>query len=333
MIFKPILHPLILLAIFVLLLTGMAFITFKQPKNNRRKWYFRILIIFLLGVISYRPAVAGGVSQGGLTNLDITYVVDTTSSMAAEDFNGKKTRLSGVAKDIENLSKNFSGARFSLMYFESKAYLALPFTTDTNAVATQARTLNQEITYYSVGSSISTPLDLIKGQLKDGEENKPERSRMIIYFGDGEHTSSEAAKSFSEIKKSIDGGLVLGYGTSSGGRMKEFSGYDEVDEKDRYIKDYTSQEYPQPDAYSRIDEKNLQKIADEIGVKYYHRTENSDTASLVKSLNVEKLVKTTRDVKGSTDLYWILVIPIAVLLLLDFNRVYRLFEEVRGIKK
>ncbi len=332
MILKPILNPIILLVLFTLIGTGMTLITLRQPKINRNKWLIRCAMVFILMILCFRPSLAGGLSQGGITNLDVTYLVDTTSSMAAEDFDGNKTRLSGVVKDIENITENLVGARFSVIYFTSKGYLALPYTTDTNAVSSQARTLNQEVTTYAKGSSIDAPIDLVKQQLIEAEKNSPERSRTIIYFGDGEQTVETSPKSFEPLKKYIDGGLVLGYGTAAGGKMKEYSDY-LTKQENKYIKDYSQSKYPTPDAISKIDEKNLKNIATQLGVKYEQRTQNTDTASLVKALNTDKLIKKAKDVAGSTDLYWLIVMPLGLLMLFEANRILKLYSEIKTGKK
>ena len=44
--------------------------------------------------------------------------------------------------------------------------------------------------------------------------------RILFFISDGEITSEEKLSSFSSIKKYVDDGAVLGYGTSSGGKMK-----------------------------------------------------------------------------------------------------------------
>ncbi len=310
----------------------MAIITLRQPKIYRNKWLIRCAMVFILLVLCFRPSLAGGISEGGITNLDVTYLVDTTSSMAAEDFDGNKTRLSGVAKDIENITENLVGARFSLIYFTSKGYLALPYTTDTNAVDSQAKTLNQEITFYAKGSSIDAPIDLVKQQLIEAEKNSPERSRTIIYFGDGEQTVNSKPKSFEPLKNYIDGGLVLGYGTAAGGRMKEYNDFS-TDEEIKYIVDYGQRINPPPDAISKIDEKNLKNIATQLGAKYEQRSKNTDTASLVKALNTAKLTKKAKDVAGSTDLYWIIIMPLGLLLLFEANRILKLYSEIKTGKK
>lgn len=38
---------------------------------------------------------------------------------------------------------------------------------------------------------------------------------MLFFVSDGETTSVETLKSFAEVKKYINGGAVLGYGTTS----------------------------------------------------------------------------------------------------------------------
>ena len=332
MMIKPIFNVYILLFIFIALILGLALITYKQPKSRRSRWIVRIAVIILLGLISLRPNISGGSSQGGLTNIDVMYLVDTTSSMAAEDFEGQRTRLDGVKKDIENLTNHLAGARFSIITFDSKAALALPFTTDTSAVVSQASTFNQEITFYSVGSSIDKPLELAETQLKLQLTNRPERSRLVFYFGDGEQTAASAPKSFEPLKQLIESGAVLGYGTSSGGRMKEFSDFDTGSEV-KYIKDYTTNAYPAIDAVSKTDESNLKMIASQLGVKYEYRKDNSDMAQFVKNFALEKLDKTTKDVTGSTDLYWLLILPLAGLMILDFFRVYKLLIDIRSGKQ
>ena len=97
----------------------------------------------------------------------------------------------------------------------------------------------------------------MKQQLIEAEKNSPERSRTIIYFGDGEQTVETSPKSFEPLKKYIDGGLVLGYGTAAGGRMKEYSDYS-TSKEIKYIKDYSQRGYPIPDAISKIDARIMQ---------------------------------------------------------------------------
>lgn len=333
MIFKPVLNVYVLLALVTVTLLGVSIITFRQPRSRRKQWLARVAMVALLGFMMFRPSISGGTSQGGLTNLDVMYVVDTTSSMAAEDWNGKSTRLTGVKKDIEGLTTALAGARFSIISFDSKASLVLPFTTDATAVTTQANTLNQEITYYAVGSKIDTPIDLVKTQLELDKKAKPERSRIVVYFGDGEQTAGGTPKSFDSVRKFADAGLVFGYGTAQGARMKEFYAYDTKESEIEYIKDYSTDAYPTPEALSKIDEGNLKNIAKQLGGRYELRARYTDPAPIVRGLGLEKLQKTTTDIASTTDVYWLLTVPLLGLFMFDINRVFIMLSDMRKGKQ
>ena len=89
-------------------------------------------------------------------------------------------------------------------------------------------------------------------------------------MSDGEQTVQPAPRSFERLDAAVAGGAVLGYGTDEGARMHVYVGRDEV--SDLYIHDYETG----TDAISRIDEANLAKVADELGVTYVHRTVPDD---------------------------------------------------------
>ena len=71
------------------------------------------------------------------------------------------------------------------------------------------------------------------------------------------------------LQQYVDGGAVLGYGTTSGGKMRvpEYIGSEDYE----YLED-RSTEYPRSLAISRIDETNLNKMASELGISYVHAT-------------------------------------------------------------
>ena len=49
-----------------------------------------------------------------MKNLDVLFVVDTTISMWAEDYNGKNPRMEGVQADAEYIIDELSGSNFGL---------------------------------------------------------------------------------------------------------------------------------------------------------------------------------------------------------------------------
>jgi Ca-activated chloride channel homolog len=329
MIFKPLFHPLILLLLLAIMI-GLTFVLlWRADKSKRKVWLTRLVMVLLLFIMALRPSLTGGQSKIGISNFDIVYAIDTTSSMVAEDYDGNKPRLDGVRSDIQKLTKDFAGARFSVVSFDSNTTQILPFTTDTTATVTAANTVSQEITYYSTGSSIDMPIDELKKIFSKSKDSKPDRVRLLFYFGDGEQTIDRQPNSFSTLKPLINGGAVLGYGTDKGGKMKEFSGYD-TDEETRYIIDYSINDFKNRDALSKIDQDNLRKISTDIGGIYENRNTPADTVNIVKGISVPKLERTSVDVSATTDLYWLFALPFAALLLLDIRRLLDMLNEIKA---
>lgn len=295
----------------------------RQPAQ-RRQWR-RLLMIWLLCLMLLRPCLAGGTSPSGLTNTDVLFLVDTTNSMTAEDYNGSAPRLDGVKQDIKNLTSQLSGARFAMIIFDAQAHLVLPFTSDTTAVTTQANVLTTEVSLYSQGSSVDLPTELAKKQLSSAKHDHPERNRLVFYLGDGEQTADNPPKSMASLHPLISGGAVLGYGTTAGGKMKEQTSYD-TKAPDQYIVDPNTGR----EALSKIDETTLSTLAKQIGLTYIHRATPQKLDSLVKQLPKGKVGQTHKNTANATDLYWLLAIVLGGLLLIDLRRIYSRVAEVKG---
>lgn len=273
-------------------------------------WVRRFCMVLLLLVIAIRPSVPDPNATGIRTNVDVFFVVDRTGSMAAEDYNGTSPRLDGVRSDLVSLTKNLPGARFSVIGFDSGATTQLPLTTDARAVQTWADTLVQEISKYSKGSSIDRPHDALVTTLKNAQERNPEDVRLVFFLSDGEQTVDNKPDSFEDAAQYIDGGAVLGYGTAEGGQMKEYLGtMADPDAAPTYLTD--SSQDGNPPAISKIDEENLRALAEQLGVRYEHRTFPSDTAFLVQGLDFQQIADDGRRSKAAyRDIYW----PFAIVL-------------------
>ncbi len=145
-------------------------------------------------------------------------------SIAAEDWDGDRPRLEGVRSDVDAIASELAGARFSLIPFDSTAVLRTPLTDDAAAVVTAASVMNQEITYYSSGSSITEASDLLAERLQEAREADPERANVVYYLGDGEQTADEAPGSFAASARGCQpaslwtAGSAPGSPTSSWGR-------------------------------------------------------------------------------------------------------------------
>lgn len=311
-------HPIVSVWLLLVILIPLIIACVLLWWQNRREsagfhWVIRSLVLVCLFLVAIRPNIAGGSGNAGAANVDIYFVVDTTTSMIAEDYVNNAPRLNGVGTDIAKIVKGMAGARYSLITFGNDARVALPLTTDASAIVSASHVLYPEITYYAKGSSISQPLDLVKSLLEKSQKISPERQRFVYYFGDGEQTMSDSPRSFAPIAPLIDGGGVFGYGTDKGGKMQEISGYEDDSSTKRYIKDY-SQSGSIPDAVSKIDEENLRSIATDMKVAYIYAGAGADIDSVIGKIDFSKLTPQNRDVSLREDIYWIPAIVLVLLL-------------------
>jgi Ca-activated chloride channel family protein len=283
----------------------------------RLAWAVRIVAVLLLVAVAVRPVIPAdpasrSTSAGGL---EVYIAVDTTSSMAAEDWGGSGAdpdsaqRLAGVKADIAAIADRLRGASFALVTFDGDAVQRVPLTSDASALVSAAEVLTQEITAYSQGSSVDEPVDL-------------------FYLGDGEQTAAGEPGSFEALAPLISGGAVLGYGTPEGGRMREFGGYVDPNAPTAYIQDYSSGD--PVDAVSRIDEARLDAIAAQLGVGYLHRDAGSGIDSLLAPLEPGTATVTDGAQGVRAELYWIPAIALGLFALYEVLALGGLLVEARG---
>ena len=329
MILEPVL-PVAVLVILTVALVGFSIwqLTVAKTRRLRLSWVLRVVMVALLLLVALRPVIpatsSGPTAAGGL---EVYIIVDTTSSVSAEDWGNAEPRLNGVKADIAQLVDELAGAQFSLVTFDAAPVQRVPLTTDATAIESAASVLAPEISYYSRGSSIDAPLDFLRGILTDAAEENPGQQRIVYYLGDGEQTLPTPPGTFAPIAPFIDGGAVLGYGTDEGARMLVFDGYPDDDLDPLYIQDYTAS--PPTDAVSRIDEAALGTIASELGVDYIHRSASDSVAPASAGLDVGDLTVSEGDPGSPTELYWILAIPLGLLALAEAAGIVGAVLEVR----
>ena len=246
-------------------------------------------------------------------NFDVLFVIDETISMLAEDYNGNNTRYEGVKEDCKYIINELYGARFSVIKFNNTSQIITPYTKDAELTIETINALTPVDELYARGSSLNVSIDDIKSSLESSGK-KEDRKRILFFISDGEITSEEKLSSFSSIKKYVDDGAVLGYGTSSGGKMKIT---DSLTKTENYIQDRTS--YPYKDAISKIDENNLKKISEDIEIDYINMQNSSNIKEKIKK--IKKSAKTDlsdSDKSLYKDTYFIFVIPLCILLIYEY---------------
>ena len=262
---------------------------FRHP-SRRLDWIRRSVIALAILGLAVGPSVEDRDGTTLQTNAEIFFVVDRTGSMGAEDYNGTQRRLAGVEHDLSAIVDAFPAARYSIIGWDSQATRQLPLTTDARAVKSWAQTARQEITSFSSGSQVDRPLLALTEALTGAAERNPNNVRIVYFLSDGENTDGSNSSTTSEMASYaglaplIDGGGVLGYGTTEGGRMRINDGYTPLDEAE-YIQDPTTG----TDALSVIDEINLRTIAEQLGVDYTHRITPDAVDALVAGIDVDQI--------------------------------------------
>ncbi|GAB2521324.1 vWA domain-containing protein [Paramicrobacterium agarici] len=311
MTFHPVMPGLLMLVVFAALALFTVVQAVLAPSSRVRiRWISRTLLVVLLGAMMLRPVVNDGRPVDAVgSNVDVYFVIDTTSSMAAEDWADDRPRLEGVRADVAELTDRLVGARFSVTTFDAATVERVPLTTDGGAIEQTVDAMTQEITEYSSGSSISAPLAHLEETLAAAE---PGHTTILYYLGDGEQTADEQPESFASIAEYVDGGAVLGYGTEDGGRMLENGGLDAEGDREYIIDPSTGEP-----AISSIDEGALQTIAGQLGVEYLHRDASTSVDDAASGISVVPQTDPNQDPAPEPELYWVLAIPFGLLLLVE----------------
>lgn len=289
-------------------------------RQSRRSsvWARRALAVVLLTGIALRPGATNAEGAGVTTDLDVYFVVDRTASIVAEDYDGGRPRLEGVKQDMLALAQSLPGARYALIGFDNNIVDLMPLTSDLGAFAVTVDILHPEMTTYSTGSSPRLPAEQLAARLNAAAEQEPDRRRVLVLVTDGEATAeTPPSDSYAPVADLIDGGVVLGYGTDRGGRMREWSGAT-GSVGAPLIEDPSSGIA----AVSRIDEPTLREIAGELEVSYIHREGPGAIGEVVRELGTGRGEQQSgRQLTVTEDRGWLLAWPLLGIALVEIAAV------------
>lgn len=190
-------------------------------KTNLKKYIInvciKISIVVLLFIINLRPMIPNGETTAIGSDLSVLFVIDTSVSMRALDYDGQKERFEGVINDCCYIIDELSGCKFSIITFGDTAQRIIPFTTDSDMVQAEIKAIKLEDDLYAKGSSMNIVKDILEDTLKKENERQNGTSKFVVFFiTDGEITKEgEKLESFANIENYISNGAVMGYGTRS----------------------------------------------------------------------------------------------------------------------
>ena len=306
-VFRPILPPVLIGVLFVAGLCCLWLIlrNVRDTKRERFLTMVRMFLIMLLAfIINLRPMREQTDVMVTMKNMDVLFVVDSTISMWAEDYGSgySNARMNGVQKDCDYIIEELAGGNLGLIRFDNMSQVLAPFTQDATNVRDAFSTITAPDELYARGSNLNVPYEDME-ELLISSSKKEDRKTYVFFISDGEITDGSALRSYAELKKYITGGAVLGYGTAEGGNMKKTGSY-----SSGYIKDEETWE----NAVSVIDEGNLEKIAQDLGIDYIHMDDSHKVDGVLSRIIMEATDITGKSKSATTyeDLYWYLTIPL-----------------------
>ena len=308
MITKPIIPLFIVIPLLIIILIIYIFNLVKKEDRYLYKilGVLRITVILVLAfLVNLRIMEKKYNATIEMKNLDVLFVVDTTISMWAEDYNNKDPRMEGVLADTEYIIDELSGSNFGLIRFDNRGQILAPFTQDQETVKDAFSTIKMPDRYYAKGSSLNNCYADLK-TLLDSSNKKTERMTVLFFISDGEITDGSTLRSFKELEPLIDTGAVLGYGTENGGKMKDTYG--------GYIKDSSTGK----DALSILDENNLKKVASDMDIEYIHMKSTANVKYMVESIkNGSSLTLEKADSVSYEDTYYVYAAILLAFLVLE----------------
>ncbi len=276
----------------------------------------------VVALLALHPGVGRSEASRRATDLEVLVVLDRTTSMDALDWDGGSSRLEGVRTDLRALATELAGSRFALLTFGSRAQLELPFTSDADAFLAAVDGVRREDSFEGQGSLMERAVPDAVAVLERARQQHPERRRIVVLASDGEVTEGEdGSGEWRRARDLVGGGLVLGYGTSAGGRMRVFA--DSAD--DNWIYDRQTGRA----ALSRIDEPRLRWIADSLGADYLHSERAGQVAAA--AADVERAYRD--DGSGTParhDLSWLLGLALLGLLVPELRDAVRALRRTRA---
>ena len=240
----------------------------------------RWLILAILIVALAQPRLTKSETRVTASGVDIVVALDMSGSMASEDFEVGRERLSRLAMAKEVLKKFVEkrpNDRIGIVAFATQAYIASPLTLDhefllQNLARLELGTIDNNRT--AIGSALSTAINRLR-ELKS-------KSKIVILMTDGQNNSGKVAPlTVAEAAQTLGVKVyTIGVGMRGMAPMPQFWQGRKVG--------YQMQPVD-------IDEDTLQKIANMTGGKYY-RADNSQKFQAIYT-EIDKLERTEADVK------------------------------------
>ena len=312
----------------VLAVTGLVRVARDRSGSDASvlDWVWRLLAALMVAVIACGPATVRPTDSQAVNATDVFVAVDVTGSMAVRDARygsaDTLTRLEAAAKTVDDLVALHPGASFATISFGTTGTLDLPLTPDTRAVENWAKGLRPEATGVSTGSNLDAAIDPALQAMRKARQAHPDDLIVFYYLSDGEQTSPKARRTFTSLRQYADAGAVVGLGSAQGGGIPQVSADGAIG--DGFVTDPST---GQP-GVSRMDEKTLRAIADEIGGDCVIATDTVTAASSLqgKESGEWRMASTAGQRTRTVPFVWPFLMILAALAVWEAGRQFFLYR-------
>ena len=256
------------------------------------------IVALLLIIVGFaRPQISSIDKDITVEVIDIVLVLDTSSSMLAEDF--KPNRLEAVKDAAKEFIKNRSGDRIGLLVFGKDTFIQCPLTIDysvLNNLLSEVTVMEPKYDGTAIGVAIANGVNRLR--------NSDSESKVIILLSDGSNNVGSidpisAAKIAKEYNIKV---YTIGAGTNQSITQIPGRGF----------------------VRNEIDEDTLKGIAEVTNAKYFRATDKKSLSGIYREIdNLEKSEITVSYFSSYQEIYiWFLIIGFFFLIISEILRAY-----------
>ena len=256
------------------------------------------IVALLLMIVGFaRPQISSLDKDITVEVIDIVLVLDTSSSMLAEDF--KPNRLEAVKDAAKEFIKNRSGDRIGLLVFGKDTFIQCPLTIDysvLNNLLSEVTVMEPKYDGTAIGVAIANGVNRLR--------NSDSESKVIILLSDGSNNVGSidpisAAKIAKEYNIKV---YTIGAGTNQSITQIPGRGF----------------------VRNEIDEDTLKGIAEVTNAKYFRATDKKSLSGIYREIdNLEKSEITVSYFSSYQEVYiWFLIIGFFLLIISEVLRAY-----------
>ena len=256
------------------------------------------IVALLLIIVGFaRPQISSLDKDITVEVIDIVLVLDTSSSMLAEDF--KPNRLEAVKDAAKEFIKNRSGDRIGLLVFGKDTFIQCPLTIDysvLNNLLSEVTVMEPKYDGTAIGVAIANGVNRLR--------NSDSESKVIILLSDGSNNVGSidpisAAKIAKEYNIKV---YTIGAGTNQSITQIPGRGF----------------------VRNEIDEDTLKGIAEVTNAKYFRATDKKSLSGIYREIdNLEKSEITVSYFSSYQEIYiWFLIIGFFLIIISEVLRAY-----------